>query len=188
MGRVTVPPILSRAAISLSALRRPLVARRVLPGLPRGCDASERGGPDVALRLPPMSPPHAPCSPSAGAVAWPPASLPTPLVSYTNRFSPYLSLCGPSAGMLAVAVLRHAQVTPRVPPLAVSRGGLPRNGGRGVGKFLWGITPAAAYHAPSSHLLYHGLHSFKARRTTAPRRRAPSSNSAGASRLKARRR
>lgn len=92
-----------------------------------------------------MSPPHAPCSPSAGAVAWPPTLLPTPLGSYPNRFSPYLCPTGPSAGLLAVAVLRHLQVAPQVPPLAVSRGSLPPKGGQGVGKFLW-VAPAAAHH------------------------------------------
>ncbi|MEJ5346930.1 MAG: hypothetical protein WHS83_18625 [Chloroflexus sp.] len=83
---------------------------------------------------PTLGPPHAPCSPSVGAVAWPPALLPTPVGSYPT-VSP---LTGNPAGLFSVAVLRHRQITPPVPPLAVSRGDLPHDGGRGVGKFLWG--------------------------------------------------
>ena len=85
---VAVPPILSCAAIYLRA------DARAAPGLAgatrprrRGCDASERGGTNVeTARAAPyshtISPPHAPCSPSAGAVAWPPTSLPAPVRSY----------------------------------------------------------------------------------------------------------
>ncbi len=58
-----------------------------------------------------MSPPHAPCSPWAGAVAWPPPSLATPLVSYTNRFTPHLA----RAGLRRVCSLLPSCVTHRLP-------------------------------------------------------------------------
>ena len=119
--------------------------------------------PESELVLPPMSPPHAPCSPSIGAVAWPPTLLPTPVDLLRHPFTPYRVT---PAGLLSVAGLRHTGVTTRVPPLAGSWGNLPPHGGRGVGKFLWGIIPAAARHAPShliipccilSHAAQHGM-------------------------------
>lgn len=183
---MTVPPILfccRHLSLRQSGGRSWFPGR--YPARRRGCDASERGGTSVGSPpLPPISPPHAPCSPSAGAVAWPPTSLPTPVRSYQHRFSPYLCPCGPSAGLLSVAVLRHTGVTPRVPPLAVSRGGLPPAGGRGVGKFLWGFAPAAARHARSRHYTI----VLDPVASTAPRRRAPSASSSGGSRLNDRRR
>jgi hypothetical protein len=65
-----------------------LCSAEVAPGLPgvtrphrRNCDANEHGGAN-ASQLPPVSPPHTPCSPSASAVTWPPTSLPAPVRSY----------------------------------------------------------------------------------------------------------
>jgi hypothetical protein len=145
VAQVTVPPILLYAAISLSARGggRSWIPGRY-PARRHGGDASERGGTNVrSPPLPPMSPPHAPCSPSAGAVAWPPTLLPTPVGLLRHPFTPHRVA---PAGLLSVAVLRHGGVTAVVPPLAVSRGGLPPEGGRGVGKFLWGSSPAAAHH------------------------------------------
>lgn len=91
-----------------------------------------------------ISPPHTPCSPSSAqspgrrhhcrrrcALTAPFHPLPAP-----HR--------RPSAGLLSVAVLRRAGVTTRAPPLMVSRGDVPPRGGRGVGKFLWRVAPAAA--------------------------------------------
>lgn len=68
--QVTVPPILFwRRHLSLRLWAQ---AAPSLVGVThlrrRGGDASERGSAN-ALRLPPCGPPHAPCSPSAGAVA-----------------------------------------------------------------------------------------------------------------------
>ncbi len=148
---VTVPPILLLAVIYLSALAE------ATPGLPgitrphrRGCDASERGGPD-ALRLPPMSPPHTPCSPSTGAVAWPPTSLPTPVRAY-RTLSP---LTGPRPGGTALCcrLASHATYVTCAP--AYGFAGRPSivADGRGVGKFLWRFySPATAHykHACSS--------------------------------------
>lgn len=73
---------------SVASRHLSLCTAEAAPGLPgvtrlHRCSggANERGGTD-ASRLPPGSPSHAPCSPSASAVTWPPPSLTTPGRSY----------------------------------------------------------------------------------------------------------
>jgi hypothetical protein len=58
---------------------------------------------------------------AAGIAADAGALLPHPFTPHPGRTR---------AGLLSVAVLRHAQLSPRVPPLAVSRGGLLPGGGQ----------------------------------------------------------
>ncbi len=185
MGRVTVPPILSRAAISLSALRRPLVARRVLPGLPARlrCERARWSRRRVATSTDEPAPR---------------TLLP---LSRRSRLA---------AGITAGAVgLLHQPFQPLPEPLRAiggnacccrlaSRAGHPARApaccfaGRPSTQWWARSREVPLGDHPSGGISRafqpHYTMAFKARRTTAPRRRAPSSNSAGASRLKARRR
>jgi hypothetical protein len=124
-----VPPILLLAVISLSALRRPLLACRVLPGLTVAAAMRASGvvrtwgrkryaptptdepAPRTLLPWPAQSPGRRHRCRRRCALAAPFHPLPV-----DNR----------RAGLLSVAGLRRAQLTPRAPPLAVSRGGLPK--------------------------------------------------------------
>lgn len=174
---------------SLSLQRqRPLVAHRALPGLPARlrCERAEWSnvmGKHDSHRL---SPPHAPCSPSAGAVAWPPALLPTPLVSYTNRFSPYLSLLQAIGGNACCCRLTSRAGHPARAPACDFAGRPSTQGWTRSREVPLGWNPAAASIARPMQCNY--SMPLKARWSTAPSRRAPSSRSAGASRLKASRR
>jgi hypothetical protein len=99
------------------------MACRVLPGLTLAAAVrANAGGPD-ARWLPPGWPAPRTLLPmsqrsrlAADIAADAGALLPHPFTPYQHRL----------AGLLSVAVLRHSQFTPSVPPLTVSRGGLPQ--------------------------------------------------------------
>jgi hypothetical protein len=99
------------------------MACRVLPGLTLAAAVrANAGGPD-ARWLPPGWPAPRTLLPmsqrsrlAADIAADAGALLPHPFTPYQHRL----------AGLLSVAVLRHRQFTPSVPPLTVSRGGLPQ--------------------------------------------------------------
>jgi hypothetical protein len=144
-SRNLYPRFCCNAVIYLSAGRRPRMACRVLPDLAVAAAMRANGVVRTERRafLPPMSPPHTPCSPSASAVAWPPPLPTTPVGSYPT-LSPLTG--SKPAGLLSVAVLRQPPVARRLPPLTVSRGSLlPRTGGEesGSSSSAWSASDGA---------------------------------------------
>jgi hypothetical protein len=144
---VTVPPILFCTVISLSAQQRPLLACRASPGL------------TVAAAMRTNVVVQAPCG--SHRVARPthlaphqPAQSPgrrhrcRRRCALTAPFQPSPVRHAPSAGLLAVAVLRRAPLAPRTPPLAVSWGGLPSmpTGGESGSSSSRGLLPATVRH------------------------------------------
>jgi hypothetical protein len=104
-----MPPSIS-LQVAEAPCSAPGVTRSTRRAAMRANGVVQTPGPQPAL--PPMSPPHAPCSPSAGAVAWPPTSLPTPVRSY-RTLSP---LTCALAGHRRVCSLLPSCVTQALPP------------------------------------------------------------------------
>jgi hypothetical protein len=105
-----MPPSLSPQCAE-APCNAPGVTRSIRRAAMRVSGVVQTPGPKPVL--PPMSPPHAPCSPSIGAVAWPPTLLSTPVDLLRHPFTPYRVA---PAGLLSVAGLRHTGVDPPCAP------------------------------------------------------------------------